>query len=140
MDIELRSQCSEAEWEIVARTLEEVGMAHHEPHVHREAFKNSYTSVFAYHIGELVGFGRAISDGAYQAAVYDVAVRPDFQRNGIGRKIVETIMSRLTSCNVILYAFPGKEAFYQKLGFCRMRTGMALFRNTEVMRLKGFVD
>jgi hypothetical protein len=32
---------------------------------------------------------------------------------------------------IILYASPGKEGFYQKLGFMRIRTAMAIFQNLE---------
>jgi len=81
----------------------------------------------------MIGFGRAISDGAYQAAVYDVAVVPEFQKMGIGKIIMEKILERLSGCNVILYAAPGKEDFYLKLGLRKMKTGMALFRNPEKM-------
>ena len=35
----------------------------------------------------MIGFGRAISDGTYQAAIYDVAVNPDFQKKGLGNII-----------------------------------------------------
>jgi hypothetical protein len=34
-----------------------------------------------------------------------------------------------------LYAFPGKEPFYKKLGFKRMNTAMAIFEN-QVQALK----
>jgi len=39
-----------------------------------------------------------------------------------------------------LYAAPGKERFYEKLGFRRMKTGMALFLNRERMQMKGFTE
>ena len=32
---------------------------------------------------------------------------------------------------IILYAVPGKEAFYSKLGFMRMKTAMAIFENPQ---------
>ena len=89
---------------------------------------------------QLIGFGRAISDGAYQAAVYDIAVVPEFQKMNIGRTIMEKLLERLSGCNVILYAMPGKEEFYRKLGLRKMKTGMALFRNPERMKKRGFID
>jgi hypothetical protein len=39
----------------------------------------------------------------------------------------------LPGCNVILYASPGKEDFYRKLGLRRMKTGMARFQNPGAM-------
>ena len=115
-------------------------MAYYEPDVHRKAFEASHTTVFVYHAGRLIGFGRAISDGAYQAAIYDCAVLPEFQGKGIGKIILKSILSRISNCNVILYATPGKEGFYQKLGFRKMKTGMAHFKKSESMKERGFTE
>jgi ribosomal protein S18 acetylase RimI-like enzyme len=128
------------DWKAVSETLKKVGMAHHHPDVHAKAFKASHTTVFAYHADRLIGFGRAISDGAYQAAIYDCAVLPKFQGKGIGRAIMQHIKDRLSQCNVILYAAPGKEGFYRKHGFRKMKTGMALFMNSETMQQRGFTE
>ena len=140
-DFEIRLDCVGVDWAQVARILKDTGMAHFEPDTHRRAFENSHTVVFVYgRQGELVGVGRAICDGAYQAAVYDVAVLPAYQGRGLGRLIMERVLDRLAGCNVILYASPGKEDFYRRLGFGQMLTGMALFRNPERMRERGFVE
>lgn len=140
MDVEVSFDGSAVDWPLVADTLKQVGMASHEPGVHRKAFAASYVTVFVRYEGQLVGFGRAISDGAYQSAIYDVAVRPEYQGKGIGSLIVENILTHLPTGNVILYASPGKEAFYETLGFRRMKTGMALFADTEAMAAKGFTE
>ena len=88
----------------------------------------------------MIGFGRAISGGVYQAAIYDCAVVPDFQGKGIGRIIMKNILSKVSHCNVILYASPGKEGFYQKHEFRKMKTGMARFIKSEPMRERGFTE
>jgi len=115
-------------------------MAYEAPDVHRRAFEASHTAVFVYHATQLIGFGRAISDGAYQAAVYDVAVVPEFQEKGIGTVIMKKVLERLSGCNIILYAAPGKEEFYRKMGLRKMKTGMALFRKAAAMTEKGFTE
>lgn len=138
--LEVKLECSGVDWLAVSNTLKRVGMASHAPERHREAFEASHTTVFVYHEDDLIGFGRAISDGVYQAAVYDCAVLPEYQGHGAGRLIVEKILSRLAHCNLILYASPGKEGFYRKLGFRGMKTGMARFKKTESMRERGFTD
>jgi ribosomal protein S18 acetylase RimI-like enzyme len=96
--------------------------------------------VFVYHADRLVGFGRAISDGVYQAAIYDCAVLPEFQRMGIGTTIMKNILLRISHCNAILYASPGKEGFYQTHGFRKMKTGMAHFKKGVAMRERGFTE
>ena len=88
----------------------------------------------------MIGFGRLISDGIRQSALYDVAIDSDYQGLGIGREIVERLMLKTPDCNFILYASPGKEDFYRKLNFKKMRTGMALFSNPERMVDKGFIE
>ncbi len=140
MEANVKHECTDVDWKAVSEILKNVGMAYHEPDVHRKAFEASHTTVFIYHADQLIGFGRAISDGAYQAAIYDCAVLPDFQGKGIGKTIMKNIMTRITNCNIILYASPGKEGFYQTHGFRKMKTGMALFMKGAAMRERGFTD
>jgi ribosomal protein S18 acetylase RimI-like enzyme len=115
-------------------------MGYHDPDVHRQAFEASHTTIFVYSDGNMIGFGRAISDGAYQAAIYDCAVIPEFQGKGIGKLIVQSILQHVSHCNIILYASPGKEGFYEKYGFRKMKTGMALFKEGAAMKEGGFTD
>jgi len=140
MDVDIRFDCSGIDWTLVSETLKSVGMAYHEPDAHRRAFEASHTAVFIFHDGRMVGFGRAISDDVYQAAIYDVAVVPEFQGGGIGAIIVKEILTRVSGCTVLLYAAPGKEDFYKKFGFRKMKTGMALFTNPERMAERGFTE
>ncbi len=140
MEVEIRTDCAGVDWAAVSETLKRVGMAHRAPEMHQKAFEASHTTVFAYSGDGLIGFGRAISDGAYQAAIYELAVVPEFQRQGIGNQLMKAILARLGHCNVILYAAPGKEDFYRKLGLRKMKTGMALFQNAAAMAEKGFTD
>jgi ribosomal protein S18 acetylase RimI-like enzyme len=140
MDIKIKLSCSKVDWKLVADTLRKVEMGYHDPELHKKAFENSYVTVFLYQNNRMIGFGRAISDGAYQAAIYDVAVNPKFQKKGLGNIIIENILERLPECNIILYASPGKEGFYIKNDFRKMKTGMALFTNAQKMSEKGFTE
>jgi GNAT superfamily N-acetyltransferase len=140
VQIDIEHDCSGVDWKTVSETLKRVGMTYDDPDMHKRAFEASHTAVFAYYAGRLVGFGRAISDGVYQAAVYDVAVVPEFQKKGIGTAIMKKMMNLLSQCNIIIYASPGKEGFYQILGFRKMKTGMAFFRKGSVMAERGFTE
>ena len=140
MDVELKFDCTDVDWAFVSATLRRVGMATRPPELLQKAFAASAVVVFAYADGQPVGFARALSDGAYQAAVYEMAVVPEFQKQGVGAKIMRAILDRLPGCNVILYASPGKEGFYRQLGFRRMRTGMARFPFPDAMAEKGFTE
>lgn len=140
MEIEFKYDTDGIDWDAIAGTLKSVGMANYAPETHERAFKASYCTVFAYYEEKMVGFGRAISDGEYQAAIYDCAVLEACQGMGLGRRIVEEVLARLSGINVILYASPGKEGFYRKLGFKKMKTGMARFVKSDLMTEKGFTE
>ena len=127
------------DWHEVSELLRLAGMAYYDGDIHKQAFSRSHTVMFVFHAEKLVGMGRVISDGTYQAAMYDVAVLPAYQGKGFGRFIVQSLLGYCVACNVILYASPGKEPFYEKSNFKRLKTGMALFLNAERMEKKGFI-
>lgn len=141
MELKIQYNCLNINWNYVSEILKKVGMTYFEGEVHKKAFENSHTVVFVFAENKLIGFGRAISDGVYQAAIYDVAVLPEYQGKNIGRTIINTILERIPpQCSFILYASPGKETFYERLNFRKMRTGMALFCNADKMQTKGFIE
>ena len=41
---------------------------------------------------------------------------------------------------IILYAVPGKEAFYRRFGFLRMKTAMAIFENQQQALQGGYLS
>jgi len=140
MDLRIQENCENIDWNQIRDYLKLVGMGYHKPESHKKAFLNSLSVVFIFDHEKLIGFGRAISDGAYQAAIYDVVVIPEYQRQGIGRLIMERISQRVSNCNMILYANLGREEFYAKMGFHLMKTAMAKFLRPEVMKEKGFIQ
>ena len=96
----------------------------------KTVFTNSMYRVFVYDGERLIGAGRAIADGIDCAYLADIAVHPDYQGRGIGKDIVLRLRDLAKHHRkIILYAAPGKDAFYLKLGFKRMLTAMAIFEN-----------
>ena len=68
----------------------------------------------------MIGMGRALSDLASDAYIQDVAVLKEFQGRGIGKKIIQTLITGLKKNGVDwigLVAQPGTTGFYDKLGF-----------------------
>ncbi len=105
------------------------------------AFSNSLYKCFVLKDGVLIGAGRAVADGIDCSYLCDIAVHPKFQRRGLGRDI--TVKLRELSAGhkkIILYANPGTERFYEKLGFRRMRTAMAIFRDQDRAIRTGLVE
>ncbi|KAB8139810.1 GNAT family N-acetyltransferase [Chloroflexia bacterium SDU3-3] len=104
-------------------------------------FGNSRYQCFVFHEGKLVGAGRVLSDGLDCAYIADVAVHPEYQGHGLGKGIVSRLVeSAKGHKKIILYAAVGKEPFYKKLGFARMRTAMAIFKNQDQVREWGLIE
>ena len=140
MQYRIQKSTNQIDWDAVYNLLLETGLGTHSAALRKKAFENSYSVVFLFDEELLIGVGRAISDGAYDAGIYDVAVLPAYQGKKLGRLIVEELQADLQGINIILFARPGKEPFYRKLGYRRMCTGMARFIKESAMREKGFTD
>ncbi len=94
----------------------------------RTVFGNSRFVVVAYDGATLVGAGRALADGHDCSYIADVAVHPDHQGRGLGQAIIRDLVEQSAGHRrIILYANPGKEGFYAKLGFLPMNTAMAIW-------------
>jgi len=95
-------------------------------------FSNSRYKCFVYDVNKVVGVGRALADGLDCSYICDVAIHPDYQGIGLGKKIIEELRELSAGHKkIILYANVGKEGFYQKLGFKQMNTAMAIFANGD---------
>jgi ribosomal protein S18 acetylase RimI-like enzyme len=94
------------------------------------SFSNSMFKCFVYDSGKLIAAGRALADGVDCSYICDVAVHPDYQGQGLGEQVVMKLVEfSRDHRKIILYAAVGKEPFYLKLGFKRMATAMAIFKN-----------
>jgi ribosomal protein S18 acetylase RimI-like enzyme len=96
----------------------------------QRSFSNSMFKCFVYEAGKLVAAGRALADGVDCSYICDVAVHPEYQGKGLGRQVVSRLVEfSKDHRKIILYAAVGKEPFYLKLGFRRMATAMAIFKD-----------
>ncbi len=80
---------------------------------------------------KLVGFGRILEDGT-MAMFYDIAVHPEYQRKGLGTRIMQHLMKQIKNsgyASIGLFAWdknPQAIQFYESLGFERVDFGMKL--------------
>jgi ribosomal protein S18 acetylase RimI-like enzyme len=96
------------------------------------AFTNSRYKCFIFEDAILIGVGRALADGVDCSYICDVAVHPKFQGLGFGKQIIQKLVNLSKEHKkIILYANPGKEGFYSKLGFKKMNTAMAIFKDEK---------
>jgi ribosomal protein S18 acetylase RimI-like enzyme len=104
-------------------------------------FGNSMFRIFAFDAGLLIGAGRGLGDGRDCAYLCDIAVLPAYQAQGVGKEITARLL-RLAAGHrkIILYAAPGKEDFYKRVGFRRMKTAMAIFPNPDAAIARGYLE
>jgi aralkylamine N-acetyltransferase len=140
MSIEYTEDPKVIDWERLANVFKSTPLGNRDPDKLREAFQNSAIRCFVWDAEELIGAGRAISDGVRYSLILDVVLLPEYQGRGIGKRIMELLAERSKGLNILLYAMPGKEGFYSKLGYRKMKTAMAQFTNPETMRKNGFTE
>ncbi|MDX1976286.1 MAG: GNAT family N-acetyltransferase [Pseudanabaenaceae cyanobacterium bins.68] len=90
----------------------------------RKALEYSFVVISLWEIKgsyqRLIGFARATSDHAFNATLWDVVVHPDYQGRGLGKALMEEIVSelrRLDISNISLFADAHVVEFYYQLGF-----------------------
>lgn len=141
MNVSIKYGTEHLDWTDVCEIFRLAPLGTRDPKKLQPAAENSHTVVSAIVDEKLVGFGRAISDGQYQSAIYDIVVLPEFQRKGIGSTIMNALLEKLPKkTTVLIFVAPGKQAFYRKFGFGNLKTGMGLFPNPEMSRAKGYLE
>jgi N-acetylglutamate synthase-like GNAT family acetyltransferase len=98
----------------------EIAIAHSEP------------VVTVWHHSELIGFARATSDGVYRATIWDVVIHPNYQRMGLGRKLVETVLSHphLNRVEKVYLMTTDQQKFYGEIGFQENQSTTMVIDNT----------
>ena len=108
----------------------------------RVALTGSLFVATARYNGQLVGMVRLVGDGAYILHVASISVHPDFQRKGIGRKLMKIAVAFAKEIKAgsgddfgefTLFANTGSDVFYEKLDFSLTPNGMVLI-DTEYRR------
>jgi N-acetylglutamate synthase-like GNAT family acetyltransferase len=79
----------------------------------------SQAVVSAWRGQQLVGFGRATSDGVFRAVLWDVVVAGSEQGRGLGRRLVEALLEAppLAGVERVYLMTTNSAGFYTQLGF-----------------------
>ncbi len=67
--------------------------------------------------GKLVGYLSALSDGVFTAFVDMVIVHPSFQKEGIGKALVETVEKHFAGIPIYVMPFDDQKVFFEKQGY-----------------------
>lgn len=97
------------------------------------AIANSEPIVSVWDTERLIGFARATSDGIYRATIWDVVVHPDYRGAGLGRKLVETVLShpRVSRVERVYLMTTHQQSFYEQIGFQRNETTTMVLYNSS---------
>lgn len=137
--IELRYDCNGVDWQTACDIYARAPLGIREPDKLRRTFEGSDLVCFAWDGDKLVGIGRALSDGVVQSVIYDLCMYPEYQGQRLGKQMMKAMMERLDTDNIVLWAVPGKEGFYRKLGFQQMLTAMAKMQDPQGQAEKGYL-
>jgi len=119
-DIELKSAVPGPDEYCALRVA--AGLSSRTPIAARLGLEGSLYAVCVRDEGTLIGMGRVVGDGGCNFEIVDVAVHPDYQRQGFGYQIMEALMEYIheyapESAYVSLIADHGAPALYEKFGF-----------------------
>lgn len=93
----------------------------------KSAFLNSFKIITAWKDDKLIGAGRMISDGICYGIIFDLGVLPEYQKQGIGKGIMDELLKDNEQLFIHLTSTFGNEEFYKKLGFKRHKTAFAKY-------------
>ena len=89
-----------------------------DPRCIRAMLRHANLLCTAWHGAQLVGVARSVTDFEYCCYLSDLAVDREYQKRGIGRKLIELTKARLgPRANLILLAAPKAVEYYPKIGF-----------------------
>ena len=130
MNLKWKDELENDDWEALSALYKIAPLGEEKASDLETVFGNSRYKCFVYSGTQLVGVGRALADGLDCSILCDIAVHPDCQGTGLGKRIVQKLKSFSEDHKKnILYSNPGKEGFYKKLGFKSMNTAMAIFKD-----------
>jgi len=85
----------------------------------RKMLRGSQAVISLWSENELVGFGRASSDGIYRAVLWDVVIDENHQGKGNGKLLLEALLNHpnLVEVERVYLMTTNQAGFYGELGF-----------------------
>ena len=79
---------------------------------------------------EIVGFGRALTDGIYRGVLWDIVIDQNHQGKGFGKLIVNNLLSstKIKNTKKIYLMTTNKKLFYSQLDFKEVNSQELLIR------------
>ena len=92
-------------------------------------YKNSNLIITAWLNKELIGISRSITDFCYACYLSDLAVKSEYQKEGIGRQLIQLTAKEIgKQTALILLSAPLAMEYYPKIGFDKIENGFIMRR------------
>ena len=88
-----------------------------------EMFERASVVFSAWYDGRLVGIARVLSDGVLYSILCDLAVEPDVQGLGIGKRLADAVFERCKDTQILLIGTGNRasaQRLYERYGFTPM--------------------
>ena len=83
--------------------------------------------ITAWDVDLMVGISRCVTDWVYCTYLSDLAVRADYQGQGIGKELVRLTREETPDATVILLAAPAAVDYYPRIGMTRHDSAWVLW-------------
>ena len=85
----------------------------------KKCLANSDVIVSLWVGNEIVGFGRALTDGIYRGVLWDIVIDQNYQGKGFGKLIVKSLLSskKIKNTKKLYLMTTNKKLFYSQLDF-----------------------
>ena len=96
----------------------------------KKCLANSDVVVSFWVENEIVGFGRALSDGVYRGVLWDIVIDENHQGKGFGKSIINNILNskKIKNTEKIYLMTTNKKLFYSQMDFKEVNTQNLLVR------------
>lgn len=93
-------------------------------------YKNSNLVISAWCNDKIVGIARSVTDFCFCCYLSDLAVRLEYQRQGIGLNLINVTKEHIgNKTMLLLLSAPGAMSYYQKIGMDVVSNGFMLKRD-----------
>ena len=95
----------------------------------QKMYDNSNLIITAWDGETLVGVSRCITDWCWSCYLADLAVQPGYQKEGIGKKLIEHTKEKAgEQVTILLLSVPDAFTYYPKVGFTKEDRAFAIYR------------
>ncbi|SDS45092.1 N-acetylglutamate synthase, GNAT family [Gillisia sp. Hel1_33_143] len=92
-------------------------------------YENSSLIIAAWHDEKLIGVARSLTDFSYCCYLSDLAIHPEYQKHGIGKKLIDLTKKKIgDECMLLLLSVPTAMEYYPKVGFEKVENGFIINR------------